>query len=153
MNAICSRLIRQVDEAIQVFFKPQQQQLIMQSTNIIWVCWEPPDLSRITQFRWCNYTKSPLEVELLGILKGLQLAWECQYKKLSVEVDFNHAIRLINLGCQDAHPMQKIVELIQNTLRREWCDGFHHALREANQLQIGWLPMAFNNQTAFSRSV
>ncbi|KAJ1428172.1 Ribonuclease H-like superfamily [Sesbania bispinosa] len=160
--ATCRSLKLQVDEVVHVFISPSRQHLTLGSSNIRWVHWEPPDDGWIklnsdeaavsnSHYGACggvfrnhhgNFllafshrfnSNSPLEAELLGILKGLHLDWQYHYCNLIVEVDCAHAIRLINSGCQDPHPLKKLIDQIQSILTRHWCVRFHHVLREANQ--------------------
>ncbi|KAJ1395133.1 Ribonuclease H domain [Sesbania bispinosa] len=160
--AACRSLNHQVDEVVRVFISPSRQQLALASSNIRWVRWEPSDDGWIklnsdgaavnnSHYGACcgvfrnhhgNFllafshrfdNNSPLEAELLGILKGLHLAWQYQYYNLIVEVDCAHVIHLINLGCQGSHPLKKLIDPIQSILIRHWCVHFHHVMREANQ--------------------
>ncbi|KAJ1412732.1 Ribonuclease H domain [Sesbania bispinosa] len=160
--ATCRSLKHQVDESVRVFISPSRQHLALGSSNIRGVRWEPPDDGCIKlnsdgaavnnshygacggvfrnhhgnfllAFSHCFDKNSPLEAELLGILKGLHLAWDYHYYNLIVEVDCAHAIRLINSGFQDPHPLKKPIDPIQSILTRHWCVRFHHVLREANQ--------------------
>ncbi|KAJ1425933.1 Ribonuclease H domain [Sesbania bispinosa] len=156
---ICSSVRRQINEAAQVFFPSQQRML--GDNNVDWVRWQPPEISCIKVnadgafttsthhgacggvFRnhdgkfisaYIHYlpNSSPLEAELLGILKGLLHAWNNSFRKLIVEVDSMHAIQIIGRGCSPMYPYFKVVQEIQLLLRRSWTMHIQHVMREAN---------------------
>ncbi|KAJ1384064.1 Ribonuclease H domain [Sesbania bispinosa] len=154
---------RSLVEAFQIFVLPPQQHLLLGNAHINWVRWERPkfgwsklnsDGSSVvsTQQGACGgifrnhhgnfllayathlQNVSPLEAELIGILKGLQFAWRNKYNNLIVEVDSAHALRLLTAGCQESHLLHSFLIDIQTLVQRAWLVHFHHTLREANQV-------------------
>ncbi|KAF7812646.1 ribonuclease H [Senna tora] len=68
----------------------------------------------------------------LGLLSGLDLAWECSFRKVKVEMDSRQAYDLILHSGELSHVAAPIVARIREALRREWSVCLVHIFREAN---------------------
>ncbi|KAJ1400460.1 Ribonuclease H domain [Sesbania bispinosa] len=163
IQSTCSSIRRSLAEAFQIFVLPQQQHMLLGNSHINWVHWERPEFGWIklnsdgssvvsTYQGACGgifrnhhgnfilayathlQNVSPLEAELIGILKGLQFAWRNKYNNLIVEVDSAHVIRLLNAGCPESHPLHSLLFDIQTLVQRAWLVHFQHTMRETNQV-------------------
>ncbi|KAF7835216.1 hypothetical protein G2W53_010075 [Senna tora] len=63
---------------------------------------------------------SSLEAELWGVLSGLEIAWEKDFKKILVEVDSTVAVDIILNGCSSNHFCRNLVDRIRVLLGRDW---------------------------------
>lgn len=75
-----------------------------------------------------------IEVEILAISMGLNLARLKGFRKLEIETDSLAAVRFIKAGCSSRHPLFNLVSGIQDLLRMEGSCCINHVLREANQV-------------------
>ncbi|KAL2904686.1 hypothetical protein RDABS01_003396 [Bienertia sinuspersici] len=72
------------------------------------------------------HARTPLAAELLALKKGLQLAWDHNFKKLEVEVDAKELLNLLNSGLDqpyhdlfDSKVYQEPPQYVQAAFRKD----------------------------------
>ena len=74
---------------------------------------------------------SNIAVELWGILKGLQLAWDKGYKEVILESDSKVGLELIE-EVVITSPYHNLVKQIRSMMSRDWSCKLQHIWREGN---------------------
>ncbi|MED6199315.1 hypothetical protein PIB30_119166 [Stylosanthes scabra] len=88
----------------------------------------------ISNLTYCHSTQA----ELMGILKGLEMAWSLEIRRLEVEADSKDVIESINDTHQDSTCHNYILKQIRSYKDRSWQITFNHIFREANKC-ANWL--------------
>ncbi|KAL2898461.1 hypothetical protein RDABS01_040243 [Bienertia sinuspersici] len=70
------------------------------------------------------HARTPLAAELLALKKGLQLAWDHNFKKLEVEVDAKELLNLLNSGLdQPYHDLFVLIHEVSQMFKWDWVDS------------------------------
>ena len=73
--------------------------------------------------------------ELMAIREGLQIAWDCNYRKLEVECDAKGVVNLLSKPLEaENHPLGVIIMDICILLARDWIVEFLHTKRDGNKV-------------------
>ncbi|KAK9912978.1 hypothetical protein M0R45_036807 [Rubus argutus] len=75
-----------------------------------------------------------LEAELWGLIKGMDLAWNCGYRSLEIEMDSLVAVHLVLSPIDNSHPLFSLVVNCQELLERDWRVILTHVYRERNSV-------------------
>lgn len=75
---------------------------------------------------------SNVEAELQAIRRGLQVAWDCGYRKIVCKTDVLVAIDLVQKSDVASHPLGSLIGDIRFLLSREWHCSLQHTLREGH---------------------
>ncbi|KAF7842222.1 reverse transcriptase [Senna tora] len=132
------------------------------SKCVRWIGWEPPDHDRVKCNVDGSYFKSTRDVacgsvardtsgnflfsfchrigcceiirtELRGIVDGLEMLWEKDFRKVMIECDSEVALELVSNGVVDTHPCSALVQRVRSLIDRHWDTELVHVFREANQ--------------------
>ncbi|KAL2928100.1 hypothetical protein RDABS01_006903 [Bienertia sinuspersici] len=88
-----------------------------------------------TGFSASFHARTPLAAELLALKKGLQLAWDHNFKKLEVEVDAKELLNLLNSGLdQPYHDLFVLIHEVSQMLKWDWVVILNHIHRDYNQV-------------------
>ncbi|KAJ1385496.1 Ribonuclease H domain [Sesbania bispinosa] len=74
-----------------------------------------------------------LQVELLAILHGLRLVWNCGYRRVRCFTDSMLALKLIKNTTSLLHQYAPIIVDIKHWMAQDWSLSIVHILREGNQ--------------------
>ncbi|XP_039000378.1 uncharacterized protein LOC120126177 [Hibiscus syriacus] len=83
---------------------------------------------------------SVLDVELCGVLEGLELAWQLDLRRVIIETDSSEVWKL--LLCRiNMDRVSSVVPYLIEIIRKEWELQFVHVLREGNLVAdaMAWL--------------
>ncbi|KAK9921201.1 hypothetical protein M0R45_029722 [Rubus argutus] len=75
-----------------------------------------------------------LEAELWGLIKSMDLAWNCGYRSLEIEMDSLVAVQLVLSPVDNIHPLFSLVANCQDLLERDWNVILTHVYRECNSV-------------------
>ena len=77
-------------------------------------------------------TCSVLLVELWGLLHGLRMAWENDFRRVQVGVDNESVVHLLTMASVPENENATLIKAIQKLLEQDWIVQLEHVYREAN---------------------
>ncbi|WRX14343.1 Ribonuclease H domain - like 10 [Theobroma cacao] len=77
---------------------------------------------------------SAYRAELWGVLHGLRLAWDSEFKKVQVQVDNKMVVQAVSTDKLIPGTNTDLIRAIKNVLQKEWEVSFMHTYREGNMV-------------------
>ncbi|KAK7259832.1 hypothetical protein RIF29_25447 [Crotalaria pallida] len=94
--------------------------------------------------KYLGVSSSPLIAELWGVLEGLQLAWNLDFKMVELHLDSLEAFNLLSGSHAGSYQGLGLISRISSLINRDWKVEINHIYRDSNRVADCMAKLSFS---------